>query len=160
VRAEYDIVVVGAGGAGLACAVRAAELGADVLVLEPQPSPGGSTARAVGSFTASGTEQQRRAGIEDSVHDHKVDARWVLLGPVRPVFTTTEGGAAINASLQVLDTDDRPIPGLFAAGQNGLGGMVLWGHGLHIGWALTSGRLVGEALGRNEHANSTRGGTA
>jgi hypothetical protein len=26
--------------------------------------------------------------------------------------------------------------------------MVLWGHGLHIAWALTSGRLVGRALGR------------
>ena len=28
----------------------------------------------------------------------------------------------------------------------GLGGQVLWGHGLHIAWALTSGRLVGQQL--------------
>jgi len=72
--------------------------------------------------------------------------RWVLLGPAMAYFTTTEGGAAINQQLQVLDESDEPIPGLYAVGQNGLGGQILWGHGLHIAWALTSGRLVGEVL--------------
>ena len=37
-------------------------------------------------------------------------------------------------------------PGLYAVGQNGLSGMVLWGHGLHIAWAITSGRLAGRAV--------------
>jgi succinate dehydrogenase/fumarate reductase flavoprotein subunit len=68
---------------------------------------------------------------------------WLLLGPVKAYFTTTEGGAAINQRLQVLDQQGQPIPGLFAAGQVGLGGMVLWSHGLHIAWAMTSGRLAG-----------------
>lgn len=72
--------------------------------------------------------------------------RWVLLGPVKAWFTTTEGGAAVNRSLQVLDEDGNVIPGLYAVGQNGLGGMILWGHGLHIAWALTSGRLCGEMV--------------
>lgn len=76
--------------------------------------------------------------------------RWVLFGPVKAYFTTTEGGAAVNQRLQVLDEADKPIPGLYAVGQNGLGGQILWGHGLHIGWAITSGRLVGEELGRGE----------
>jgi len=70
-------------------------------------------------------------------------SRWVLLGPAKAYFTTTEGGAAVNERMQVLDQSDRPIPGLYAAGQVGLGGMILWGHGLHIAWALTSGRLAG-----------------
>lgn len=79
------------------------------------------------------------------------DGPWVLLGPVKAFFTTTEGGAAVNQQLQVLDNSGRPIPGLYAAGQNGLGGMILWGHGLHIAWALTSGRLAGRAvMGRAE----------
>ena len=26
------------------------------------------------------------------------------------------------------------------------GGMILFGHGLHIGWAMTSGRLAGQAV--------------
>ncbi len=73
--------------------------------------------------------------------------RWVLLGPAKAWFTTTEGGAAIDESLSVLNDQGHPIPGLYAVGQNGLGGQVLWGHGLHIGWALTSGRLVGKILG-------------
>ena len=76
--------------------------------------------------------------------------RWLLLGPCRAYFTTTEGGAAIDQSLRVLDENGAPIPGLFAVGQNGLGGQILWGHGLHIAWALTSGRLVGKFLAQNK----------
>lgn len=68
---------------------------------------------------------------------------WVLLGPVRAWFTTTEGGAEISQQFEVLDTTGRAIPGLYAVGQNGLGGQILWGHGLHIAWAMTSGRLAG-----------------
>lgn len=68
---------------------------------------------------------------------------WVLLGPVKAWFTTTEGGARINDQMEVLTSSGQRIPGLYAAGQNGLSGMILWGHGLHIAWALTSGRLAG-----------------
>ncbi|MDF1744023.1 MAG: FAD-binding protein, partial [Gimesia sp.] len=76
--------------------------------------------------------------------------RWVLLGPAKAYFTTTEGGVAINQRLQALDESGNPIPGLYAIGCNGMGGQVLWGHGLHIAWAITSGRLVGEFLGNSE----------
>jgi succinate dehydrogenase/fumarate reductase flavoprotein subunit len=76
-------------------------------------------------------------------------SRWILLGPMKAYFTNTEGGVAIDESLRVLDGDGAPIRGLYAAGQTGLGGMVLWGHGLHIAWALTSGRLAGLELGRS-----------
>ena len=48
--------------------------------------------------------------------------RWVLLGPVKAYFTTTEGGAAVDEQMQVLDPDGQPIAGLYAVGQNGLGG--------------------------------------
>jgi len=71
---------------------------------------------------------------------------WVLLGPAKAYFTTTEGGVAIDDHLRALDERGVVIPGLYAVGQNGLGGQVLWGHGLHIGWAITSGRLVGKFL--------------
>jgi fumarate reductase flavoprotein subunit len=76
--------------------------------------------------------------------------RWVLLGPAKAYFTITEGSPAINEHMEVLDGPGQPIPGLYAAGQNGLGGQILWGHGLHIAWAITSGRLVGRALAREE----------
>ncbi len=74
--------------------------------------------------------------------------RWVLLGPAKAYFTTAEGGVAINEGLQVLDCSDRPIPGLYAVGTVGTGGQILWGHGLHIAWALTSGRLAGKQVAR------------
>ncbi|MCA9006018.1 MAG: FAD-dependent oxidoreductase, partial [Planctomycetaceae bacterium] len=80
--------------------------------------------------------------------------RWVLLGPAKAFFTTTEGGVAINAELQALDESGDPIPGLYAIGSNGMGGQVLWGHGLHIAWAITSGRLVGELLGKVSHQST------
>ena len=73
---------------------------------------------------------------------------WALLGPVKAYFTTTEGGVSIDRSFRALDENGKPISGLFAVGQNGLGGQILWGHGLHIAWAMTSGRLVGKALGK------------
>lgn len=75
--------------------------------------------------------------------------RWCLLGPAKPYFTTTEGGAAINQQFQTLNENGDPIPGLYAVGQTGLGGQILWGHGLHIAWAMTSGRLVGKLLGQS-----------
>ena len=75
--------------------------------------------------------------------------RWVLLGPTKAYFTTTEGGVAVNEQMQALDENGRPIQGLYAVGSNGIGGQVLWGHGLHIAWAITSGRLVGKYLANN-----------
>ena len=69
-----------------------------------------------------------------------------MLGPVKSYFTTTEGGAKINEHFQVVNEEDDLIDGLFAVGQCGLNGMVLWSHGCHIAWAMTSGRLVGRAL--------------
>ena len=76
---EYDVIVVGGGGSGLAAAVSAAEGGAPVVVLEKAPALGGTTAIAVGSFTANRTVHQERAGIRDSVEEHEVDSG--LFGP-------------------------------------------------------------------------------
>jgi succinate dehydrogenase/fumarate reductase flavoprotein subunit len=65
------------------------------------------------------------------------------LGPLTTVLVFTDGGLAIDAELLVLGDADKPIPGLYAAGSVGQGGMLLDGHGHHIGWAFTSGRLAG-----------------
>lgn len=66
------------------------------------------------------------------------------LGPVRNYINFTDGGLAINEHLQVLDAQGRAIPGLYAAGASGQGGLLLKGHGHHLGWAFTSGRLAGK----------------
>ncbi len=65
------------------------------------------------------------------------------LGPLNTVLAFTDGGLAIDSGLRVLDGEDKPIPGLYAAGSVGQGGMLLDGHGHHIAWAFTSGRIAG-----------------
>ena len=54
--------------------------------------------------------------------------------------TDSSGG---TGNLQVLGTGDIPIPGLYAAGSTGQGGLLLEGHGHHLGWGFTSGRIAG-----------------
>ena len=70
----FDVVIVGGGGSCLAAAVSAAEQGLRVMVLEKEAALGGTTAIAVGSFTACQTELQRNVGIDDNVDEHAEDA--------------------------------------------------------------------------------------
>lgn len=63
---DYDLIVIGAGGAGLSAAATAAEAGCSVLVLEAEDRIGGSTALSDGVFNAAGTSVQKQVGLEDS----------------------------------------------------------------------------------------------
>ena len=63
--AEVDVAVIGAGAAGLVAALRAAEAGADVLVLERDEKPTGSTSMSSGFVPAPGTRFQRAIGVTD-----------------------------------------------------------------------------------------------
>lgn len=64
-----DVIIIGAGGAGLAAAIEAADAGAQVLILEKMPSAGGNTILA-DAFNAVDPETQQKIGIEDSVEKH------------------------------------------------------------------------------------------
>lgn len=48
-RAQYDLVVIGAGPAGLAAATLAAQSRVDTALVDEQPEPGGQIYRAIGS---------------------------------------------------------------------------------------------------------------
>ena len=73
---------------------------------------------------------------------------YVALGPARAVFVHNEGGVAVDDQHRVLGADGRPIPGLFAAGSTGQGGLLLKGHGHHLAWAFVSGRRAGRNAAR------------
>ncbi len=66
---KYDVVVVGAGAAGLAAAIEAAEGGAKVAIIEKMPMAGGSTNLSAGIVYATGSKIMQDAGVEDSVED-------------------------------------------------------------------------------------------
>jgi succinate dehydrogenase/fumarate reductase flavoprotein subunit len=70
-------------------------------------------------------------------------APYYALGPVRSYVVFTDGGLAVNTRLEVLRGDGSVIPGLYAAGSAGQGGLLLEGHGHHLGWAFISGRIAG-----------------
>ena len=63
---KCDIVVVGAGGAGLCAAVEAAAQGRTVIVLEKQGIIGGNTNYSTGGINAAETSVQQELGIIDS----------------------------------------------------------------------------------------------
>ncbi len=85
---DCDIVVVGAGGAGMTAAITAADAGKSVIVLESQAMVGGNSVRATGGMNAAKTLTQdtnefaEAAGLEktlkaaaDSYADHEVITR-------------------------------------------------------------------------------------
>lgn len=64
---DVDIVIIGAGGAGMAAGITAAQEGKSVIIVEKAPMVGGNTSRATGGMNAAGSHYQEEAGIEDSV---------------------------------------------------------------------------------------------
>jgi len=67
------VVVVGAGACGLVAALAARDAGADVLVLERDAVPRGSTALSSGLIPAAGTRWQVQAGVEDTPEQMTAD---------------------------------------------------------------------------------------
>lgn len=65
------------------------------------------------------------------------------LGPAKSWIVLTDGGLAVTPRMEVVDERGDIIPGLYAAGSTGQGGVLLEGHGMHLCWAFTSGRLAG-----------------
>ena len=66
------------------------------------------------------------------------------LGPAKAYIIFTNGGLKVTLNLEVIGKNDQIIPGLYAAGANGQSGMLLEGHGHHLGWAFVSGRIAGK----------------
>lgn len=78
---------------------------------------------------------------------HKIGDGPYYLVEQRPRYATTMGGLVVNDSLQVMNTSDQAIEGLYAAGEV-VGGVMGSNSpsGANNGWALTSGKLAAEAI--------------
>ena len=95
----FPVVIVGAGAAGLVAALAAAEAGRDVLILERDALPRGSTALSAGLIPAAGTRWQREAGIADDVASFAADIMAKAKGEPDPALVglaTREIGPALE----------------------------------------------------------------
>lgn len=93
------VVIIGAGAAGLIAALAAHEAGADVLVLERDVVPRGSTALSAGLIPAAGTRWQRDAGIIDDAATFAADVMAKAKNEPDPglvALVTREAGPAVE----------------------------------------------------------------
>ncbi|MET0657441.1 MAG: FAD-dependent oxidoreductase [Steroidobacteraceae bacterium] len=63
---DFDLIIVGGGGAGLAAAIMARDAGASCMVIEADKKLGGATALSAAVMYASATSVQRSRGIQDT----------------------------------------------------------------------------------------------
>ena len=66
---EYDVVVVGSGGAGFAAAITAKSMGSDTVILEKGTYVGGTTLVSGGGMYTPNSRQMAEAGLEDPKED-------------------------------------------------------------------------------------------
>ena len=79
---DTEIVVIGAGGAGMTAAIMLHQAGKSFVLLEKMPYAGGNTTKATGGMNAAETHYQKEQGIEDSTALFAAD--------------TMKGGHALN----------------------------------------------------------------
>ncbi len=109
--------------------------GADIPALaKAMGVPAGALAQSI--LATAGEERNGRPAL--------TSGPYVALGPVKTYVVFTDGGLRVTVRLEVIGADGEPIPGLYAAGSTGQGGVLLEGHGHHLGWAFVSGRIAGE----------------
>ena len=65
-----DLIIVGAGTSGLACAIAAAEAGSSVCLIEKDSEIGGTLHLSAGQMSAASTRRQKALGVEDSPEEH------------------------------------------------------------------------------------------
>ncbi len=94
---DYDLLVVGAGAAGLLSAVAARRLGERVLVVESDTLAGGSTAGTDGRIWLPANHLMAKLGVTDSTADAG-EYLAALLGPTTPASTPERRAAFVRTA--------------------------------------------------------------
>ncbi|WP_223830436.1 FAD-dependent oxidoreductase [Nocardiopsis quinghaiensis] len=109
-EAAVDLVVAGAGG-GLAGALRAAEAGLDVLVVEASEAfrRGNNTSMSTAMIPGAGTRWQRAAGVEDSADTFLADVAAKTHGEADPVLAGALTSFSAELVTWLADGFDLPV---------------------------------------------------
>jgi len=104
-RDRYDLAVIGAGPAGMAAAIKAAELGVDTVVLDEQATPGGQIYRAIGETplrdpAVLGEAYWRGAALLETFHGTAAD--YVSEASVWSVSRDGEIGVSVGGAVHML----------------------------------------------------------
>ena len=111
---EFDVVVVGSGGAGLAAALAAAHQRLSVVVVEKAPHYGGSTARSGGGVWIPNNDTLVAAGIDDSYEEARRYLASIVGDVVAPerIDTYLQRGPEVFSFLtRVSPLEMRWVPG-------------------------------------------------
>lgn len=96
---NIPVLVAGGGACGLVAALAAHDAGAEVVVIERDPLPRGSTSMSLGALCAAGSGDQTRLGIGDDAERFVADVMAKTRGTADPVITrlvATESGPALD----------------------------------------------------------------
>jgi fumarate reductase flavoprotein subunit len=90
---EYSIpvVVVGGGACGLTAALAAHDRGAEVIVLERDKRPWGSTSMSLGAICAVGSRSQRENGVDDHPDAFVADVMAKRIAPSPSASANAQG---------------------------------------------------------------------
>ena len=110
----YDVVVVGSGAAGLLAAIRAADLGASVAIIEKEAAYGGTSAMSGGGIWVPNNRDISTAGVTDSVEDafaymrHVIPENQISDETIRTYITTAP---AMIEYMETIGVKYVPVPG-------------------------------------------------
>ena len=101
---DADVVVLGAGGAGMTAAIEAADLGRNVLVLEAMPMVGGNSIRSTGGLNAAKTDYQDENAFDEAAG---VEKQLEAAGAYADNARITELAAAVQAQWEMYLSDPQ-----------------------------------------------------
>ena len=107
---RWDLIVVGAGSAGLPASIFAARRGARVLLIDHADKLGGSLWVASGQMSAAGTKLQRARGIPDSPDLHFEDVMRISRGTANPGLVRLAVDHAADTFDWLIDEGFAPLP--------------------------------------------------
>ncbi len=107
---KFDVLVVGAGAAGLPAAIFASRAGARVLVAEAADKIGGTFHLSSGQMSAAGTRVQAAKGIHDTPQMHYDDIMRISRGTANPGIVRLAVENAADTLHWLMDNGFEPLP--------------------------------------------------